>query len=103
MFVDDGVLVGVDVVGKGAGRGSPEMGKELVFGIEGDNREGEFLEGRSGQGRRGNSGNRGFNDGGQEVLNWDLYKWDAVGDFLKLKMDVYVLSFNGWGILELWA
>ena len=43
-------MVGVDIVGKGPGRGSPEVGEEFVFGVEGDNREGEFLENRS---RRG--------------------------------------------------
>ena len=47
-FIDDGVLVGMDVIGKSAGRGSPEVRKELVLGIEGDDREGEFLEDRSG-------------------------------------------------------
>ena len=43
--------MGVDVVGKGAGRGGPKMREELMLCIEGDNREVEFLEDRSGQGR----------------------------------------------------
>ena len=64
-FVDDGVLVGVDVVSKGARRGSPEVGEELVLGVERDDREGEFLRDRSGRGGRGNDGNGCFNDGRQ--------------------------------------
>ena len=50
MFVNDGVLVGVYVVGEGAGRGSPKVWEKLVFGVEGDDREGEFLENGSGWG-----------------------------------------------------
>ena len=42
--------MGVDVIGEGAGRGGPEMGKELVFRVAGDDREGELLEDRSGWG-----------------------------------------------------
>ena len=49
-FVNDSVLVRVDVVGEGAGRGSPEVWEELVLGIEGDDREGELLKDRSGRG-----------------------------------------------------
>ena len=44
-------MMGVDIVGEGAGRGGPKMGEELVFCIEGDNGEVEFLEDRSGWGR----------------------------------------------------
>ena len=96
-FVDDSVLVGVDVVGKGAGRGGPEVGEELVFGVERDNREGEFLKGRSRRGGRGNDCDGGFDDGGREILNRDIREWNAVNDFLKLKMDVCVLGFVGGG------
>ena len=49
-FVNDGILMRVDVVGKGAGRGGPEVGEELVLGVERDDREREFLKDRS---RRG--------------------------------------------------
>ena len=51
MFIDDGVLVGVDVVGKGTGRGSPEVGEEFMLGKERYNGEREFLEDRSRRGR----------------------------------------------------
>ena len=41
----------VDIVGKGARRGGPEVREELALGEERDNREGEFLKNRSGWGR----------------------------------------------------
>ena len=43
--------MGVNIIGKGAGRGSPKVREELVLSIEGDDREGEFLKNRSGRGR----------------------------------------------------
>ena len=103
MFVNDGVLVGVDVVGKGAGRGGPEVGEELVLSVEGDDREGEFLRDRSGRGGRGNDGDGCFNDGGREVLDWDVRKGDAVDDFFELEVDVGVLYFVGGGVPKLRA
>ena len=96
-------MVGVDVVGKGARRGGPKMGKELVLGVEGDNREGEFREDRSGWGRRGDDGEGGFDDGGREIFNRDVREGDTVDNFLKLKMDVSVLGFVGDGVLKLRA
>ena len=81
----------------------PKMREELVLCVEGDDWEREFLEGRSRQGRQGNSGDGGFDNGGREILNWDVREWDAVNDFLKLKMDISILGFVGGGILELWA
>ena len=42
--------MGVNVVGKGVGRGSPEVREELVLGIEGDDRKGKFQKDRSGWG-----------------------------------------------------
>ena len=102
-FVNDGVLVRVDVVGEGAGRGGPEVWEELVLRVEGDDREGEFLGDRSGRGGRGDSGDEGFDDGGWEILNRDIREWDAVDDFLELKMDVSVLCFVGGRVLELGA
>ena len=95
--------MGVDVVGKGAGRGGPEMREELVLGVEGDDGEGEFLEDRSRRGGRGDNGNRGFDNGGREILDGDVREWDAVDDFLELKVDVRVLGFVGGGVLKLWA
>ena len=95
-------MMGVDVVGKGAGRGDPKVRKELVLGIEGDDREGEFLEDRSGRSGRGDDGNGGFDNGGREILDGDVRKGDTVNDFLELEMDVRVLGFVG-GILELRA
>ena len=95
--------MGVDVVGKGTGRGGPEMREELVLGVERDNREGEFLEHRSGWGGRRDDGDRGFNDGGGKILNRDIREWDAADDFFKLKVDVSVLCFVGGGVLELRA
>ena len=102
-FVDDGVLVGVDVVGEGTRRGGPKVGEELVLGVERDDREGEFLTNRSGRGGRGDDGDGGFNDGGREVFNGDVREWDSVDNFLKLEVDVGVLSFVGGGVLELRA
>ena len=103
VFVDNGVLVGVDVVGEGTGRGGPEVREELVLGVEGDDREGEFLEGRSRRGRQGDDGNGGFDNGGREILDGDVREWDAVNDFLELKVDVHVLGFIGGGVLKLRA
>ena len=102
-FIDDGILVWVDVVGEGARRGNPEVGEELVLGVEGDDREGELLEDWSGRGRRGDDGNRGFDNSRREVLDGDVRKWDTINDFLELKVDVHVLGFVGWGVLELQA
>ena len=84
VLVDDGILVRVDIVSEGARRCGPKMGEELVLGVEGDNREGEFLENRSGQGRRRDNGDRCFDNGGREVFNWDIRKWDAVDNFFEL-------------------
>ena len=102
-LVNDGVLVGVNVVGEGARRGGPEVREKLVLGVEGDDREGEFLESRSGRGGRGDDSDGGLDDGGREVLNRDIREWDAVNDFLELKVDVGVLGFNRGGVLKLWA
>ena len=44
-----------------------------------------------------------MDDGGREVLNWDIREWDAVNDVFKLKMDVGVLCFVGGGVLKLRA
>ena len=103
VFVNDGVLVGVDVVGEGAGRGSPEMWEELVLGVEGNDGKGEFLEDRSRRGGRGDDSNRGFDNGGREVFNGDVRERDAVNGFLELKVDVRVLGFVGGRVLKLRA
>ena len=95
--------MGVNVVGEGTRRGGPEVREELVFSIEGDNREGEFLEDRSRRGGRGDDGNGGFDNSGWEILDGDVREWDAVDDFLELKMDVSVLGFVGGGVLKLRA
>ena len=95
--------MGVDVVGKGAGRGGPKVREELVLVVERDDREGKFLEDGSGRGGRRDDGDGGFDDSGREVLNRDVRKWDAINDFLELKVDVRVLGFVGWGVLELRA
>ena len=55
-----------------------------MFSVEGDDREGEFLKNGSGRGRRGNNSNRGFNNGGREVFDWDVREWDMINDFLEL-------------------
>ena len=102
-FVDDGVLMEVNVIGKGTGRSGPEMGKELVFSVEGDNREGEFLKDRSGWGGRGDDSDGGFDNRRREVLNGNLREWDTVDNFFELKVDVGILSFVGRRVLELWA
>ena len=99
VFVDGSVLMGMDVIGEGAGRSSPEVREELMLSVERDNGEGELLENRGGQGRQGNNSNRGFNDGRQKVLDWDIRKWDAVDDFLKLEVDIGILGFVNGGVL----
>ena len=96
-------MIGVNVIGEGTGRSSPEMGKELVFSVEGDDREGEFLKDRSGWGGQGDDSNGGFDHRRREVLNGNLCEWDAVDDFFELKVDVGVLSFVGGRVLELRA
>ena len=103
VFVDDGVLVRVDVVSERARRGGPKVWEEFVLGVEGDDRKGEFLEDGSGQGGRGDDGDGCFDDSRWEVLYWDVRKWDTIDDFLELKVDVGVLGFNGRGVLKLWA
>ena len=102
-FVNDRVLMRVDVVGEGAGRGGPEVWEELVLGVEGDNGKGELLEDGSGWGGRGDDGDGGFDNGRQEILDGDVRKGDAVNDFLELKVDVGVLGFDCGGVLKLWA
>ena len=102
-FVYDGVLVGVDVVGEGTGRCGPEVREELVLGVEGDDREGEFLKDGSGRSGRGDNGDGGFDNGRREVFDWDVRKRDTIDDFFELKVDVCVLSFVGGGVLKLWA
>ena len=96
-------MVGVDVVGEGAGGSGPEVGKELVLSVERDDRKWEFRKDRGGRGGRGNDSDGGFDNGGREILDWDVREWNAVNDFLELKMDVRVLDFVGGGVLELWA
>ena len=95
--------MGVDVVGEGAGRGGPEVGEELVLGVERDNGEREFLKDRSRRGGRGNDGDRCLDDSRQEVFNRDIHEWDTVNDFFKLKVDIRVLCFVGGGVLKLRA
>ena len=102
MFIDNSVLMGVDAIGKGTRRGGPEVREELMLGIKRDDGEGELLEDRSGWGGRWDGGDRGFDDRGREILNRDICEWDAVDNFLELKVDVHILRFNGW-VLELWA
>ena len=102
-FVDNGVLVGMDVVSEGTGRSSPEVWEELVLGIEGDDREGELLEDGSRWGGRGNDGNGGFDDGRREIFDGDVRERDTVNDFLELEVDIRILGFVGRGVLELRA
>ena len=96
-------MMGMDVVGERAGRGGPEMWEELVLSVEGDDREGELLEDRSGRGGRGDDSDGGFDNGGREILNGDVREGDAIDNFLELEMDVSVLGFVGGGILKLRA
>ena len=93
----------VDVVGKGARRGGPQMREEFVLGVEGDDREGEFLEDRSGWGGRGDDGDGGFDNGRREILDGDVRKGDTFDNFFELEVDVGVLCFIGSGVLELRA
>ena len=41
--------------------------------------------------------------GGQKILNRDICEWNAVNDFLELKVDIGVLGFVGRGVLKLRA
>ena len=84
VFVNDGILMWVDVVGESAGRCGPEVGKKLVFGVARDDRERELLEGRSRRGGQGDGGNGGFDDGGWKVLNRDICEGDTIDYFLEL-------------------
>ena len=74
-----------------------------MLGIEGNNREREFLMDRSRQCGRWDDGNEGFDNSRWEVLDQDIRKWDVINDFLKLKVDICILGFNSGGILELQA
>ena len=91
-FIDDGVLVWVNVVGKGARRGNPEVGEELVLGVERDYGEREFLKDRSRRGGRWDNGNRGFDDGRREVLDWDCHRHEMCSNKLTLGGDLCLLS-----------
>jgi hypothetical protein len=68
-FVDNGVLVWVVSDSSSAGWGGEEVGEEFSF--QGDGEQ-EIGEDRSRRGRRGNNGNRCFNNGRQEVFNGDV-------------------------------
>ena len=102
-FVDDGVLMWVDVVGEGAGRCGPEVGEKFVLGVARDDRGREFLKNGSRRGGRGDNSDGCFDNGRWEVLYWDIREWNAIDDFLELKVDVRVLGFVGGGVLELRA
>jgi hypothetical protein len=91
MFVDDGVLVGVAVVGGGAGRGGEEVREELGFVEAGERENGED---RSGRVWGGDTGNGGFGDGWREVLDGDVSERDTLDDFFKLAVGVLVLVFG---------
>ena len=93
--------MGVDVVGEGAGRGGPEVWEEFVLGVEGDDRKGELLGDGSGRGGRGDDGDRGFNDGGWEVFDWDVRERDTVNDFLELEVDPGLRWRGGTGAVGL--
>jgi hypothetical protein len=99
-FVDDGVLVGVAVVGGGARQGSEEMWEELGF-VE----AGEWKDGEDGSGWAwgGDTGNGGFGDGRREILDGDVGKQDALDDFFELAVGVLILVLVGGGVLELRA
>jgi hypothetical protein len=99
-FVDDGVLVGVAVIGDGARRGGEEVWEELGF-VE--VREREDGEDGSGWTWGGDTGDGGFCDGRREVLDWDVGKWDALNDFFELAVGILVLVLIGRGVLKLRA
>ena len=85
LLVDDGVLVRVVVICSKARRGSEEVG-------EGEEVGGERSEEGGGRrwGRRGNGGDRGFDDGWGDVLNRDVF---GINDFtreLKLRPSVLI-------------
>jgi hypothetical protein len=73
----------VGVVGNSSGTqwGGKEVREE--FGFQGV-REWEVGEDRSGQGGRGNNGDRGFSNRWQEVFNGDVSEQDTLNSFFKL-------------------
>ena len=86
-FVDNCVLVRV-VVSSGARQGGEEMREELCFWEDG---EGKDAARRSRWGRRWDNGDRGSDNGWQEVLNGDVSKWDALDNLFETLVDVSVL------------
>jgi hypothetical protein len=99
-LVDNSILVGVVGDGSGTRRGSKEVREELGFQSD---RKGEVRKDGSGQGRRGNNSDRGFNNGRWEIFDEDVGKGDLFDNFFKLEVDVDVLVFGGWGVLKLRA
>jgi hypothetical protein len=99
-FVDDGVLVGVAVVGGGARRSGEEVREEFGFVEAGKREDGEDRSGRT-WGR--DAGDRGFCDRRREVFDGDVSEGNAFDYVLELAVRVFVLVLVGGGILELWA
>ena len=79
LFVDNRVLVRVVVVGSEARQGSKEGGKGKEVGCKWS-KEGGWRR----QGRGGDSGDRSFDDGQQDVFNWDILMVDGFTRELKL-------------------
>jgi hypothetical protein len=99
-FVDDGVLMGMAVVGGGAGRGGKEVWEEFGFVEAGEREDGED---GSGWTWGGDTGDRGFGDGRWEVLDWDVSERDALDDFFELAVGVLVLVLGLARVLKLRA
>ena len=88
LLIYDGVLMGVVVVGGKARWGGKEVGKGEEIGSE-RSEEGGWRQ----QGRGGDGGDGGFNNGRGNILNWDIFK---VNNFTwELKLRPIILS--EWG------
>ena len=88
LLVDNGVLVRVVVVRSKAGRGSEEVGKGEEVGSE-RGEEGGWRWWGGG----GNGGDRCFDDGWGNVLNWDIFEID---DFTR-ELQLCPIVLSEWG------
>ena len=80
LLVDDGVLVRMVVVRSKARRGGEEVGKgEEVGGKRGEESSGRW------RGGGGDGGDRCFDDGQGNILDWDIFEIDDFARELKLR------------------
>ena len=90
LFINDGILVRMVVVGSEARRGSKEVGEGNKVGGKG----GEEAD-RSRWGRGSDDSNGCFNDGRRGVLNWDILVGDMVNNFTG-KLELHPIFLIKW-------